>query len=68
MLPKTEEVLLNLRHNVAVLQADRAGTHITVAIEYSKSPLLQLGVVAMEKHVSEKLRISFHRAETTVLP
>lgn len=60
MLPKTEEVLLDLRHNVAVMQADRAVTHVTVALEYSKSPLLQLGVVAMEEHVSEKLRIPFH--------
>lgn len=60
VLPKTKEVLLDLGHNVAVMEADRTGTHVTVVLEYSKTPLLQLGVVAMKEHVSKKLCISFH--------
>ena len=52
VLPEANEVVSDLGYYVAVVKAHRTGAHVRVSLKDIKSPLLQLGVVAVEEQMS----------------
>jgi hypothetical protein len=68
LVPLADEVVCDVRHDVAVVEANGAGADAGLGLEYPLTPLLQLGVVTVEIDVALKLLGTLHRAEPTIFP
>lgn len=68
LLPLADEVVCDVWHDVAVVEANGAGTDAGLGLEYPLAPLLQLGVVTVEIDVALKFLSILHRAEPTIFP
>lgn len=68
MLPQTQEVVRDVRDDVAALEVQDAGAEVGLALQGLQPPLLQLGVVAVEVDVADEVSRTIHRAKATLLP
>lgn len=68
MFPQTQEVVRDVRDDVAALEVQDAGAEVGLALQGLQPPLLQLGVVAVEVDVADEVSRTVHGTEATLLP
>lgn len=68
MLPQTQEVVGDVRDEVAALEVQDAGAEVSLALQGLQSPLFQLGVVAVEVDVADEISRIVRRTEATLPP
>lgn len=68
LFPKTDEIVRDVRDDVAVMVGDGAATQFWLCVQGLLPQLLQLRVVAVEQEVAPQLLRTIHRAEATVSP
>lgn len=68
MLPQTQEVVGNVRDEVAALEVQDAGAEVSLALQGLQSPLFQLGVVAVEVDMADEISRIVRRTEATLPP
>lgn len=68
MLPQTQEVVGDVRDDVAAVEVQNAGAEVRLALQGLQPPLLQLGVVAVEVDMTDEISRIVQRTKATLLP
>lgn len=68
MLPQTQEVVRDVRDDVATVEVQDARAEVGLALQGLQPPLLQLRVVAVEVDVADKVGRTVQRTKATLLP
>lgn len=58
----------DVRNDVAAVEVQDAGTEVSLTLQGLQPPLLQLGVVAVEVDMADKISRIVQRTKATLLP
>lgn len=68
VLPQTQEVVRDVRDDVAAVEVQDAGAEVRLALQGLQPPLFQLGVVAVEVDMTDEISRIVQRTKATLLP
>ena len=68
MLPQTQEVVRDVRDEVAALEVQDAGAEVGLALQGLQPALFQLGVVAVEVDMANEISRTVQRTKAALLP
>lgn len=68
VFPQTQEAVGGVRDDIAALQIQDARAEVGLVLQGLLAPLLQLGVVAVEVDMADKVRGTVQGAKATLLP
>lgn len=68
MLPQTQEVVRDVRDDIAALEVQDAGAEVSLALQGLQPPLFQLGVVAVEVDMADEVSRTVQGTKATLLP
>lgn len=68
VLPQTQEVVRDVRNDVAAVEVQDAGAEVGLALQGLQPPLFQLGVVAVEVDMADEISRIVQRTKATLLP
>lgn len=68
VFPQTQEVVRDVRDEVAALEVQDAGAEVSLALQGLQPALFQLGVVAVEVDMAHKISRTVQRTKAALLP
>lgn len=68
VLPQTQEVVRDVRNDVAAVEVQDAGAEVSLALQGLQPPLFQLGVVAVKVDMADEISRIVQRTKATFLP